>query len=104
MVSQTEEKQARQQLENYRLMAQAAQAARKAGQAGQADDLEGRLNHLLQLIDSLEEYPRCVLYHRFVIGLPVQALPEYTGCRLRRCRSLERQGIRRIAVLMRGGK
>ena len=52
-------------------------------------------------INELDHYERCVLYNRYILGVPWIELPERIGYEIAQCQRIERKAVSRLAQLPR---
>ena len=64
------------------------------------DDLVMAKGEIDKAINSLDEYERCVCYHRFVLGIYWADLPAYISYEVSQCYRLELQALDKLSPLV----
>ncbi len=50
-------------------------------------------------INNLDHFERCVLYNRYILGIPWMELPERVGYEIAQCQRIERRALARLGEL-----
>ncbi len=49
-------------------------------------------------INKLDDYERCILYNRYILGIPWLEMPERIGYEIAQCQRIERKAIQHLAL------
>ena len=68
------------------------------------EDLRIALNEIETAINSLDEYERCVCYHRFMLGIYWADLPAYIGYEQAQCARIECTALAKVRKMINNDK
>jgi hypothetical protein len=60
------------------------------------EDLSAARNEIEALFEGLDEYEKCICYHRFIRGVHWIDLPEFVGYEQRQCQVYETRALEKI--------